>query len=1103
MRDEPQRQPEPNLSPVAMQPWTELLGAISVECANAFQAVRAQVAQHLERDAFSHWAAQGLALARGGWRGWECATWYFRLSPQFLARLRLDDLLRLAEPAQRVLAVSPSLSIELLRGGARFVERDQPMTITEWAAAGERLSHIGRSDRLAAAYFEVSPEILSLTGQRDFREWLGLVETLATTAEITALEVVRRSVQHLQNLPPLARLNALKVAHTVARRTPTMADGCLGTLAGALHALRSGLHDRMLDLARQVAESMPQHVDPLLKTAVRLFQGRPEADQDLLLEQLWRVALVDAEAGLLLCEHLSEVLCHLTARDVEVWTTQGLAVWRDNRDGGLAYFALESQACQVQLAALSRIVYLQDLQGMLRLYASALAGHALNVRPLGELPPVFQRRLGQFPTTDGDTVYLPPSVDRFPTHQENVNLYLVMTAHQAGYLEFETFTFALDSMTRRLGSDVMSRQPPELARSSATQPLALHSDFARFFAGFPRPSVARDLFYCLEDGRIDYRLRQTYRGLARHLERVIQDALAMRSPIAGRPLWDALFEVLIHLCSVGTPPDDCPRLLVPLVRFLQGVVSSVRQPHATVYDAAAGAVEVYRLLEQLPNVPLGAVSDVLAEGEVIALADALSQEAALDAFRQMMPTLPMGEEVAYQSPDPLPHQGELQPEAIQHKLQIKELSDKLERLSKAAMPISPELLRELLEQGIDIDIRGSSAEELDDTAGMFVSDLEGKGLLDRVEPSHTRAAAEHDRVRDQLNEALRNLAGGEVIYRYDEWDYLMRDYRLQWCLLREKAIEGEDKGFVANVLREDAALISRLRKQFQLLKPELFKKLKQRDHGEEIDLDAAIEGIVDWRVTGVAPERVYIRRDKREREVSTIFLLDLSASTDDPIEPPSRVDPGVGRQVPRHPRSSFLAAVQDDSLYAPPFAGMPQKPPSKRIIDVEKEALVVMAEALESIGDEYAIYGFSGYGRDNVEFFIVKEVEEPYSDAVKRRIDAMKPHRSTRMGPPIRHAMQKLQRRTTRLKTLILLSDGYPQDFDYGKDRRGKDYGIQDTKVALQEARRTGIHTFCITVDREGKSYLPEMCGEGKFIVIENVAQLPQLLPKIYRGLTT
>jgi hypothetical protein len=1090
------------MSTEALQEWIQRLEAISGECARALRAVGAEVATQLDTPAVMRWAAQGLALAQGGWRGWECATWYFHLSPLLLARLALDDLVRLTESTQRLLAVSPQTGIELLRGAVRFVERDRPITIGDWAAAGEHLSRVGRSGGLAAAYFEASPDILSLTELRAFRAWLGLVQTLAATAETTVLEVVRHSVRRLKDIPPLWRLNALELAQAVARRTPATTDELLRTLAGVLHAVRPGLHGRLLDLALRVAETAPSQLDRFLKAIARLLQGLTEVEQDLLCAQLWRVVRIDAEAGTVLSEHLSDVLRQLTAPDIEVWTTPGLAVLRENRDSGLAYFALESQACQAQLAALSCIVHLPNVQGMLRLYASALAGKGLSVRPLAELPPAFQSRLRPFPSTDGETIYLPPSVERFATHRENLSLYVVMTAHQAGYLEFGTFAFALDELASRLGPGDVPPGTSGTVRLSATQPLVFRSDFARFFTGFPRPSVARDLFFCLEDGRIDYRLGHTYRGLAAPLARVIQDALASRPPITGRALWDALFEVLIHLCGAGTPPVKVPRLLVPLVRFLQGVVQRVRQPHATVYDAAAGAVEVYRLLEQLPNVRLG-VLDEAVDGEVIALADALAQEAALDAFSQMMPALPMGEEVAYQSPDPLPHQGALQPEVIQHKLQVKELSEKLERLAKAAMPIPPELLRELLEHGIDIDIRGSSADELNDTAGMFVSDLEGKGLLDRVEPSHTPAAVEPERLLPLLNEQLKHLEGGDAVYRYDEWDYLIRDYRVRWCVLREKPVEGAEAGFVTHVLQEDAALIRQLRKQFQLLKPELFKKLKRREHGEEIDIDAAIEGVVDRRVTGVAPERVYIKRDKREREVSTIFLLDLSASTDDPIELPSLVSSAPTRQTPRHPRSDLASLARDDSFYAPLVASVPQKPPTTRIIDVEKEALVVMAEALEAIGDEYAVYGFSGYGRENVEFFIVKEVEERYSAEVKRRIDALKPHRSTRMGPPIRHAIHKLRRRTARLKTLILLSDGYPQDFDYGKDRRGKDYGIQDTKVALQEARRQGIHTFCITVDREGKSYLPEMCGAEHFIVIENVARLPLLLPKIYRGLTT
>jgi len=175
---------------------------------------------------------------------------------------------------------------------------------------------------------------------------------------------------------------------------------------------------------------------------------------------------------------------------------------------------------------------------------------------------------------------------------------------------------------------------------------------------------------------------------------------------------------------------------------------------------------------------------------------------------------------------------------------------------------------------------------------------------------------------------------------------------------------------------------------------------------------------------------------------------------------------------------------------------------SQRVIDIEREALVIMAEALESLGDEYAIYGFSGYGRDNVEFFVFKEFAEAYSEHARRRIGAMKPHKSTRMGPAIRHTIEKLRTTGSRLKVLILLSDGYPQDFDYGADRSSRDYGLHDTAMALREAKRNNIHTYCVTVDQAGNDYLRQMCGGDNYLVVKDPGALPRILPQVYRGLT-
>jgi nitric oxide reductase NorD protein len=208
----------------------------------------------------------------------------------------------------------------------------------------------------------------------------------------------------------------------------------------------------------------------------------------------------------------------------------------------------------------------------------------------------------------------------------------------------------------------------------------------------------------------------------------------------------------------------------------------------------------------------------------------------------------------------------------------------------------------------------------------------------------------------------------------------------------------------------------------------------------------------------------------------------MSASTDEPLEKPPKV-----------------YSPDDDDVLPLPRGRTAPSSTSRRIIDVTKEALVIMAQALEEIGDAYAIYGFSGQGRDNVEFYLVKSFTESLTSAVKGRIGGIEPKRSTRMGTALRHAVEKMNAVNSRSKHLILLSDGFPQDFDYGQDRRSNVYGIRDTTVALRETEAAGITPFCITVDRAGHDYLRQMCDESRYMVIEDIATLPKELPKIYQ----
>jgi len=495
--------------------------------------------------------------------------------------------------------------------------------------------------------------------------------------------------------------------------------------------------------------------------------------------------------------------------------------------------------------------------------------------------------------------------------------------------------------------------------------------------------------------------------------------------------------------------------------------------------------------------------------------DALSTElpeeadslALAEMFRQAgvgadaMPALPDSTAPAT-GVEPVPYRGEVKPELIQKKMRLHELAEALQGLAQGLSPLPSEVLQELLKHG-DIEIKSLQAGELTSTSGLFVTNLEGR---EAAEPD---AAAKQAALQQEIAALQAELQQyGELAtqrqgFLYDEWDYVIGDYRRAWCRLTETVLDDAGLTFVEDTRQRHAELFAQVLRQFQLLKPETLQPLKRLVDGEEIDLDSAIEAFVDRRASQTMPEKVYMHRHRRERSVAALFLVDMSASTDDAIKEPAAASTPPSQITPPARLYDFSGSVQDDHDDALlPHASTVSKP-RRRIIDVEKEALVLMAEALEGLGDAYAVYGFSGYGRDQVDCFVVKNFHEPYDARVQGRIAAIKPHRSTRMGPAIRHAIRKFAHQDARLKLLLLLSDGYPQDYDYGKDRQSKEYGLQDTMMALHETRLKGIQTFCVTVDPQGHDYLRAMCPDQHYLVLEDMASLPRELPKVYRSLTT
>lgn len=291
----------------------------------------------------------------------------------------------------------------------------------------------------------------------------------------------------------------------------------------------------------------------------------------------------------------------------------------------------------------------------------------------------------------------------------------------------------------------------------------------------------------------------------------------------------------------------------------------------------------------------------------------------------------------------------------------------------------------------------------------------------------------------------------EPDHLYDEWDYRRQAYRRDWCHLFESDVPAGPLDYVEEVRTRHADLIRQIRRRFEMLRGETRMLGRQAD-GEEVDLDAIVDALGDRRAGREASARLFCRRIQNQRSLAAMFMVDMSGSTKGWVN------------------------------------------------DAEREALVMLCEALEALGDDYAIYGFSGWTHTRCDIYRIKEFAEGCDAAVRSRIAAIEAKDYTRMGVAIRHLTRKLLGQPARHRLLVTLSDGRPDDF--GDDYRGH-YGIEDTRRALQEAHQQGVRSYCITIDRQGADYLAHMYGAARYTVLDDVRKLPLKVADIYRRLTS
>jgi nitric oxide reductase NorD protein len=293
-----------------------------------------------------------------------------------------------------------------------------------------------------------------------------------------------------------------------------------------------------------------------------------------------------------------------------------------------------------------------------------------------------------------------------------------------------------------------------------------------------------------------------------------------------------------------------------------------------------------------------------------------------------------------------------------------------------------------------------------------------------------------------------------LVIAYPEWDYRVARYERNGALVHEVDGIATNPGWAQHVLAERATLVRRVRRDFERLRPRREILHRQLD-GADVDVDAWVTTAADAAAATSPDERLYLADRRARRDAAILLLVDISASTD-----------------------SWVGG-------------------SRRVIDVEREALLIVSEALAALGDRHAIHAFRGEGSRRVELLPLKRFADPAGAPVRARIGGLEPDGYTRVGAAVRHATMLLARERAQQRLLLLLSDGRPNDVDVYEGR----YGLEDTRQAFAEARAQDVHPFCVTVDREAPAYASHVFGHGAHAMLRNPERLPQVLLDVLQRL--
>jgi hypothetical protein len=998
------------------------LAGVSLRVSREFVEAVPKAARILSADDIRNWAELGRRLAMGDA---DLGAKFFADGVGGLKAVPEDARPLVFQICTRQLVLSSSIALEtfeLVPRLAKEIKDDELLTDILRLAA----EIANRSAKHSADFLQKTPAVATALKKFD-GDKRGVAKSVVALASNFASRTGGMTADLWANLPEsLEKISAENAILLMANSREFLEYGGSVTL----HFVSAGsdvlqktdaIFEDWTVILRQIAKHGNAVLIAFLRATPKFFaqiQSLKKKEETIpivrkVLHLVAEIAENDAESALAAFRSAAQALRKVSLAQFEEWVENGLLTKQDSSaKARKSYFALETRQSNELLQEAQTGIALEKIQTVLRIYVEGLTGREIEIAPLTAMPQ--ESRIG-----DGKTVFLPALVNEFGSDEMDFRLYKVLAAHGAGQIEFGTFAEDTKDLHAAFAdlSELYTATAEQIDAFSlagyiedvqtgekALSEAEIQAEMKKRRKKLPKDSDYRAVLQIFPEPRLAKKIFGT-------MENARIDAALRRTYRGLRKDLDLMQNFLREKRPFifDLPINQVPFELLFQITLCGGATDDAKQFYGQIVSEIETTIENYLAIKN------ATVADsLMATSRVYTL------------FQTITP-----EETQEQTPES-EEKGEYAYEDKNAAESVLENQTKREQNPKKAQDIK------------DLFSAWNEADE------------------DDAEPDDLQGAEAwtHSEMPEQP------LESGDTAFAYDEWDRELNDYRVGWSRVIEKKVRQGDRNFVELARSRYRGVISSIRHQFQLMKPENLTRVNREIDGEDYDLNALVDYVVDRRADGQQSENIYTKRLRKQRDVAVSLLLDQSSST--------------ARTITRNPLQPYTH-------------------PGRRIIEIEKEGLVLMSEALEAVGDVYSINGFTSEGRRNVKFYVVKDFDEKYSEEIERRIGGITFQNNTRMGAAIRHAAAKLARQESRTKLLIILTDGRPYDHDYGDAR----YAREDVREALTEAKLGGITPFCITIDRESESELKDLYGDVGYTIIDDVLSLPERMPNIYRRLTS